>query len=113
MPAIVKLSQLSPARRALIRIIQSVNYGAILNLEIAKGEVSFDPQPDVLIDVRLDEEIGQRCELALSDFTLCTEMCRLFDQIDALENGTIEKIIVHGGIPRRVTLRSPLRQVRR
>jgi hypothetical protein len=104
----LKLSQLSPPRRALVRIIQALNYGAILNLTVSKGEVILDPRPDVLIDVRLDEDVGPRSELALDDFTLCTEARRLFAQIDALQNGLIERIVVHGGIPRRVTVRASL-----
>jgi hypothetical protein len=103
-----KFSQLSSSKHTLIRIMQRLNYGSILNLKIAKGELSFDSQPDVLIDVRLDEEVGPRAELSLNDFELCAEMRRLFDQIDTLQNGTIEKIVVHGGIPRRVILRLPL-----
>ena|SRR5579862_4103547 len=54
-----------------------------------------------------------RAELELEDFALCTEVCRLLAQIDALQNGTIEKIVVHGGVPRRVTIRQPLSQAQR
>jgi hypothetical protein len=48
----------------------------------------------------------------LSDFSLGEEVRRLFAQIDALKKGTIERIVVHPGIPRRVTLRSSLQQER-
>lgn len=104
----LKFSQLSPSRRTLIRIIQALNYGAILGLRIVNGELNFDPPPEVLIDVRLDEDVRARSELNLEDFTLPAEVSRLLDQIDALQNGTIERIVVHAGVPRRVTLRSPL-----
>ena len=108
MAPILKFSQLSPSRRALIRIIQALNYGSILDLKIVNGELNLDPQPQVLIDVRLDEDVSARPELELDDFALSAEVSRLLGQIDALQNGTIERIVVHAGVPRRVTLRSPL-----
>lgn len=105
-----KLSQLSASKRRLIRTMQHVNYGSILNVTVAEGEVRFDPQTDVLIDVRLDEEIRAREEIALGDFDLSTEVLRLLAQIDLLKDGTIERIVVYGGLPRRVILRSSLPQ---
>lgn len=108
MSAPLRFSQLSAEKRKLIRTMQHVNYGSILNLEVADGEVKFDPQPDVLIDVRLDEEIRVREEVALGDFDLSTEVRRLLSQIDLLKNGTIERIVVHAGLPRRIVLRSSL-----
>jgi hypothetical protein len=108
MVPILKFSQLSPSRRALIRIIQALNYGSILDLKIVNGELNLDPQAEVLIDVRLDEDVSARPELELEDFTLPAEVLRLLGQIDALQNGTIERIVVHAGVPRRVTLRALL-----
>jgi hypothetical protein len=108
MPPAFKYSQLTPSRQALVRVLQTVNFGAVLNVAIAKGDVMFDPRPDILIDVRLDEEVGPRPEQTLRDFTLCAEVRRLFAQIDALQNGIIERIVVHSGIPRRVTVRASL-----
>jgi hypothetical protein len=108
MPQMLKFSQLSPSRRALIRILQTLNYGSILDLKIVDGELSFDPQPEVLVDVRLDEDVRARPELDVDDFTLSAEVLRLLSQIDALQNGTIERIVVHAGVPRRVILRSVL-----
>jgi hypothetical protein len=104
----LRFSQLSLPRQTLIRIMQSLGYGSILNLTVTNGELSFDPQPELLVDVRLDEEASARPELNLSDFDLAAEVRRLFAQIDALKNGSIEKIVVHAGVPRRVILRSSL-----
>lgn len=106
----LRFSQLSPQQKGLIRLCQTVNFGSILNVRITEGDVSFDPPPEVVIDVRLDEELSARAELELSDFTLCAEVRRLLAQIDVLQNGIIEKIAVHDGIPRRITLRRQLQQ---
>ena len=108
MPPTPRLSRLSLPRQALVRVMQSVNYGSISNLTVLDGELSFDPASEVLVDIRLDEEVGPRTELEIPDFALCAEVCRLLAQIDAVTDGTIEKIVVHGGVPRRVTFRRPL-----
>jgi hypothetical protein len=103
-------SQLPPARKALVRLCQDLNFGSILNLRVINSEVNFDPVPEVVVDVRLDEEAEPRAELELDDFTLRPQVCKLFTQIDALKNGSIEKIVVHAGLPCRVTLRRSLSQ---
>jgi hypothetical protein len=113
MAQVLQFSQLSAPQKALVRLCQSVNFGAILNLKVVDGEVMFDPEPEILVDIKLDEEVDGRPEMGLADFTLRVEHCRLFAQIDLLTNGSIDRIAVHGGIPRRVTLRHSGREVRR
>jgi hypothetical protein len=106
----LRFSQLSPSRKALVRLCQDLNFGSILNVKVVNGEVSFDPQPEVIVDIRLDEEVDPRAELELDDFSLRPQVCRLFAQIDALKNGTIERIAVYAGLPCRVILRRWLSQ---
>lgn len=108
MKPIRRFSELSSSRKALVRLCQDLNFGTILNVRIVNGEVSFDPPPEVIVDLRLDEEVSVRAESELGDFNLCAAVCRLLAQIDALNNGTIEKILVYAGLPRRVLLRSSL-----
>lgn len=104
--------QLSKPRQVLIRLCQRVNFGSILSIPVASGDVNLDALPEVSVDVRLDSDVGERPELVLADFALPAETCRLLARIDALKNGVIEKIVVHDGIPRRVVLRGPLPEVR-
>ena len=101
-------SQLSRPRQILIRLCQRVNYGSILNLQLADGEVSFGVPPEVILDLKLDADFKRRPELDLTDFVLCVESCRLLTQIESLKNGVIERIVVHDGIPRRVMFCGPL-----
>jgi hypothetical protein len=105
-------SQLSRPRQILIRLCQRVNYGSVLNLQVADGEISFGVPPEVVLDLKLDADLPRRPELDFSDFALCAESCRLLAQIDLLKNGVIEKIVVHDGIPRRVVFRGSLPEVR-
>jgi len=108
----LRFSKLSPSQKVLIRLCQDLNFGSILGLKITNGEVSLDPRTDVLVNLQLGLEGAPREESELADFELCSEVRRLLDEIDALQNGTIEEIVVHGGVPRRVTLRRRVSQRR-
>ena len=101
----VRFQELSRPRQVLIRLCQQVNYGSILNLPVRGGEVCSEGIPDISFDVRLDGDIGPRKELDLTDFDLPIESRRLLCQLDSLQDGLIEKIIVQDGTPRRAVLR--------
>ena len=107
-----RLSQLSRPRQALVRLCQYVNYGSILDVQVSNGDVCLDRPPEVVVDVKLDDDVMRRHELTLPDFALPAETCRLLAQIDSLNNGVIERIVVHDGIPRRVVLRRAFPEVR-
>jgi hypothetical protein len=47
-----KFSELAPSRKALMRMTQGVNYGAILNVQIVDGNVSFDDEVETLVDIQ-------------------------------------------------------------
>jgi hypothetical protein len=100
-----RFSELSASRQALVRLFQSTNYGSIEAVEVCHGEPVFSGSgPTVFADVRLDLDEERRSELALGDFALCTEVCRLMSLLDQVQKGQISKIEVRAGIPRRVTL---------
>ena len=50
-----RFSQLSPARRALVRIMQALNYGELLRIRVTDAEPVFD-QASVIIDTKLDKD---------------------------------------------------------
>jgi hypothetical protein len=102
MAAPERFTQLSAPRQALVRLFQSLNFGQIQDIAIRAGEPIFDPAAAVLVDVRLDVDEGPRPETDLTDFVLQDEVRRLMARLDGLQNGTIERIEVRAGIPRRV-----------
>jgi hypothetical protein len=106
MPSPLRLLDLSPARQALVRLCQSANYAQIEQLQVKDCEPVFNPAPVVLLDLKLDSDEMPRPELALTDFTLTAEFCRLMDKLDALKHGIIERIEVRAGLPRRMLFRS-------
>ena len=104
MPKPLRLLELSPARQALVRLFQATNYGGIRQLRVKEAEPVLNPAPIVLIDLKLDTDEESRPEMALADFALSHEVCRLLDRLEELENGEIERISIRAGIPRRLVL---------
>ncbi len=113
MAAFDRLTQLSAPRQALVRLFQSVNFGQIIGLAIRDGDPVFHPEPTVLLDVKLDADEGERPEADLADFTLRDEVRRLFARLDQLQNGTVERIEVRSGVPRRVIIERRLTEASR
>ena len=117
----LRLSELSPARQALVRLCQAINHGSIEDLEVRHSEPVFDPWPVTLRNVKLYADEEPRPELTLDDFALSDEIVRLLKRLDEMRCGTLRRIEVHAGLPRRMLVESqvggaaevPLRQVRR
>jgi len=108
-PKPLRLSNLSPARKALVRLCETINHGSIENLEVRHSEPMFDPIPVALKDLKLDSDEGSRPEFILADFVLSAEVLRLMDLLDEIDCGTFRRIEVRAGIPRRILLESPIR----
>ena len=104
----LRLSDLSPARQALVRLCQAINYGSIEDLEIRHAEPVFDPPPVVVRDVKLYGDEQPRPELSLKDFVLSEEAARLMNGLDEVKCGTLRRIEVHAGLPRRMLVESQI-----
>jgi hypothetical protein len=112
MPSVQRFSQLSPERQALVRILQAVNFGEIRDVHIREGNPIADDASAVLLDAKLDAEEIPRPELHLDDFELRAEVGRLMSRLDELKDGTIRRLEVRAGIPRRLVFESRLRDIR-
>jgi len=97
-----RFRQLSPPKQTLVRLLQTVNFGQLRDLEVRDGEPVFNPAPLVQVDVKLDAEEGPRPEQELTDFTLRSEVARLMDRLREIGNGTVERIEICAGVPRRM-----------
>ena len=76
-----RLSQLSPARQALVRVCQAVNFGQVRDVRLQDGDPVLE-SASVLADERLDRPAEPRPEIELNDFALCEEWCRLLARLD-------------------------------
>jgi hypothetical protein len=108
MDAPVRLSDLSAPKQALVRICQTLDFGQIIDLHIRDGEPVYNPAPTLLLDVKLDADCGGRREIELPDFMLRDEILRLFERLEALQAGRIQRIEVRAGIPRRALIEAKL-----
>jgi hypothetical protein len=100
----LRFSDLSPARKALVRLCQTINHGSIEDLKVEHAEPIFDPAPVVLKDVKLDSDEGPRPELSLADFAVSDEVFRLISLLEEIKCGTVRRVEVRAGIPRRMVL---------
>jgi hypothetical protein len=98
-------SSLSTPQQLLLETLQKTNYGRIEGLRIREGQPVFDPLPRVVKDVKLGAgESGARPELESGDFALKREHIELFEQLLRLGDGTIECLVIKGGLPFLLTL---------
>lgn len=102
----LRLSDLSPARQALVRLCQALNHGSIEDLEVRHSEPVFDPWPVTLRDVKLNSDEEPRPEITLADFVVSDEVLRLMSLLDEMKCGTVWHIEVRAGIPRRMLVES-------
>ena len=103
-----RFAELSPPRQKLVRMCQTLNFGQIMGIIIQNGEPLFDPAPVVLAETLLDRADERRPEINLADFVLPAEALRLMIRLDEVSNGTIERLEVRSGVPRRLIFESRL-----
>jgi hypothetical protein len=102
MVSVPSKAALSPARRRLLELMQSINFGRVENLVVRGGEPSFDPPPRVVREVKFGGDNGSRPELAASDFKLKAQVADLFRELDRIGDGYALVLEVKHGLPFRL-----------
>ena len=102
----LRFSELSAPRQALVRKCQRIGFGRIEDLDVRDCEPVFGPRTRSFLDVKLDSDEVPRPEQNLSDFVVRDEIRRLLYKLDAIRDGTIERIEVLAGIPRRIIVKA-------
>jgi hypothetical protein len=96
---------LSPPRRRLVEMMQSINFGQILELVVRGGEPVLDPPPEIVREVKLGANKHAQASNAAGDFVLKAQVVELFEHLDLLGTGSIEVLEVQNGLPFRLRLR--------
>ena len=92
----------SRARQQLIRLMQDLNFGTIVDLELRAGEPHFVPPPKLIRVIKLGVQNGPRAEREKADFLLSERITELFAHFQQLQNGTVTIAVLHG-LPTQIT----------
>lgn len=103
----VAKSQLNPARRWLLELLQEVNFGRVEQLRVSDGEPVRSPAPLVVREIKFAAENGPRPERAAADFLLKAQVVELFQLLDQVRDGVIDVLEVKHGLPFRVFVADP------
>jgi len=103
-PAGTTKQSLSETRRRLLELIQWVGFGRIENLRVGAGEPILDPPPVIVREHKFGGDNGPHPKLQAHDFLLKEQVIDLFQQLDAVGDGTIAVLDVRHGLPFRMFL---------
>ncbi len=102
MAANIAKGTLAPARQRLVELMQRINFGQIVGLQVRHGEPLLHPRPQVIRDIKLASEPPPRSARHGEDFLLKQQVIELFAFFDRLQNGVIDLLEVKNGLPFRL-----------
>jgi hypothetical protein len=92
-------SALSPARRRLVELCQSINFGRVERLRVAGGEPVLDAGLRVVREHKFCSENGPRSEASRADCALKSQHLDLMRLLDEVRDGVIEVLTIKHGLP--------------
>jgi hypothetical protein len=95
---------LSKPRQQLVELMSEIHYGSIENLTIHDCEPILRPAPRIVRDVMLGKRETKRPKKSPEDFVLKAQHEDLFEQLDELRDGKIDRIEIQAGLPFRIRL---------
>jgi hypothetical protein len=90
---------LSPARRRLVELLQTINFGRLEYLTVEGGEPVLDPSPPVTREHKFASENGPRPEAERPECALKSQHLDLMRVLDEVGDGVIAVIVCKHGIP--------------
>ena len=103
--SVVRFSELSAPRQALVRACQLINFGSLQDFEVRGGEPYFGAESELFVDEKLDVAEAARPEANVADFAINDAIRRLLERIDQVRNGKIARLEIRAGKPCRVIFR--------
>lgn len=95
---------LSPARRALVELMQKAHFGRIENLVVRDAQPVLNPPPRVVKDFLFGKVNAPNPALVKEDFVLRSQVVELFEFFDRESAVEIEALIIQSGLPLRMTV---------
>ena len=100
---------LTPQRRQLVKLMQTLCFGRIEGFAIRDGEPVLTPPPRVIREVKFGSEPGPRPDSRDPEFVLKAQVTEFFDQMDRFRDGVLETVEVKHGLPFRAVFEETLR----
>lgn len=99
-----RLSDLSPAMRSLITLMNKTGYGTIERLHVRDGEPLDHPLPRVTRTVRFSAASSPVKVLKSDDYALKNQILTMVEEFDHLGDGIITRLEVQHGLPFRMEI---------
>ena len=103
MAAESKLS-LSPARQALVELMQETHFGRIEHLLVRDAQPVLNPAPRVIKDILFGKANAPHPALSKSEFALKSQVVELFEYFDRERALVVENLIIQAGLPLRMSV---------
>lgn len=100
----VSLATLSYEKKLLVKMMNDLNYGQILNLRFKDGEPVLRPPPRLIREVVFGKDNQCNAMSDKSDYALKKQVLQLFEIMEETVNGTIVVLRIQNGLPIRMEL---------
>ncbi|MEQ8785109.1 MAG: hypothetical protein RIC55_02380 [Pirellulaceae bacterium] len=95
-------TSLSSARRRLLQLMTRINFGRIEQLPVRDCEPVLEQLPRIVREVKLGRRDRVRQVTEQDAFALKDQVLDLFEHLDRMGSGLIEKIEIQAGLPFRI-----------
>lgn len=104
----MRVSELSPARRALVDLMRRVQFGRIEGLRVSDGQPMLTPPPRVFRELKFPLDESQNRAPVSADFELKQQVLDLIELFDQLREGTLQWLEIKAGLPFRAQVEQPI-----
>ena len=95
----LKFSSLSPKWQVLVRKMQDLNFGLLINLKVFEGEPEMLEDFSCVSCYKFPSDNSPRPESMLGEFVLSEEVCQFIDTLQEICCGNIPKVKISNGLP--------------
>jgi hypothetical protein len=93
---------LSPARKALLDLVQRIYFGRIEGLQVRGGEPVLDPRPRSVREIKFGGRNEPSRLIPAGALVLKPQVAEFLRCLDDVKDGTVDRIEVQHGLPFRM-----------
>jgi len=95
----IKKRDLNKQQQQLIELMQSINFGRVLNISVVNGNPKFTSKTIIEREIKLAGQNGVRPEIGQEDFIIKKEVSTLLEHLSLMGNGTVRQLEIKHGLP--------------